>query len=197
MAHRGRGGTSAFTFQPLASRSIDPRASGMTGFTTPARREKSRMRSPSTFVTRDRRDRDRLPWAVHPAFGERQLLAHQILDRSKVRPHGPAAESADLTFDVEVDLAEENTDDDVERRLVGVASAEDLASRDPGGGHGAVDRLAAAVYEDGPEPDRFHEDDVLESSPGAAAGSSTPARRRASMTVSRSAELPGCSSRPR
>ncbi|MFO0842131.1 MAG: hypothetical protein U0797_06980 [Gemmataceae bacterium] len=56
----------------------------------------------------------------------------------------------------------ETADDDVERGGVGVAAALHLARPEAGGGHGPVDRLAAAVDEDRPQADGGHEDHVLE-----------------------------------
>ena len=56
----------------------------------------------------------------------------------------------------------QHADDDGERGVVGVAAAQHLARLQAGLGHGPVDRLAAAVDQDGPHADRLHEDDVLQ-----------------------------------
>ena len=79
-----------------------------------------------------------------------------------VQADGPAAELADLRTMSALISCEQDADDDVERGVVGVAAAVDLARLEAGGGHGAVDRLAAAVDQDGPQADGRHEDDVLQ-----------------------------------
>ena len=78
------------------------------------------------------------------------------------RPTARPPSSRICAHDAGVDLVEQDADDDGERGVVGVAAALDLARLEAGGGHGPVDRLAAAVDEDRPQADRLHEDDVLQ-----------------------------------
>ena len=61
--------------------------------------------------------------------------------------------------------SQQDADDDGQRGVVGVAAALDLARLQAGGGHGPVDRLAAAVDQDRPHADGLHEDDVLQRGP--------------------------------
>src|SRR5262249_33681347 len=103
------------------------------------------------------------PFAV--AAGQEQLFAAEVLERAEVLPDGPPAQPADLRLDAGVDLFQQDADDDVERVVVGVAAALALTRFQAGLGHGAVDRLAAAVDQDGPHADRLHEDDILQRGP--------------------------------
>src|SRR5439155_9044310 len=61
-----------------------------------------------------------------------------------------------------VDLVAQDLDHDAERGVVGDAATLKLFGRQAGGGHRAIDRLAAAVDQDGPQADGLHEHDVLQ-----------------------------------
>src|SRR5262249_31078641 len=93
--------------------------------------------------------------------GEGHALAEEDGERGAMQADGAAAELPNGGDDAGVDFVDEDADDDLQRGGVGVAAALDLAGDEAGGGHGAVDRLAAAVDEDWAQPDGGHEDDIL------------------------------------
>src|SRR5262245_44295745 len=76
----------------------------------------------------------------------------------------PAAQLANVLFDLEIDFLQQDTNDDGESFIVGVAPAQYLARLQTGGRHGPVDRLAAAVHQHRPQADGRHKVDSLKSS---------------------------------
>ena len=93
---------------------------------------------------------------------QQQFLAEETLQRIGMQGNSAAAEVPNLPHNSGVDLVEEYLDDDAEGGVISVAAAEDFSGLDAGDIHGPVDGLSAAVNEDGPHSDRFHEDDVLQ-----------------------------------
>ena len=150
------------------------------------RHDAGRRRSPRSSARVDARHLADAAEVDRPAVGagQQQLFAEEALQRAGVQADGPAAELADLRDDAGVDLLEQDADDDRQRGVVGVAAALDLARLQTGRGHGAVDRLAAAVDQDRAHADRLHEDDVLQR--GRRASGSSMALPPSLMTVSRS-----------
>ncbi len=107
---------------PSASSASD----GMTG-TTPAA-QKSRIKSTSTRVTLPTRPRS---IGSPSAPGNRSFSPMQVLERTQMRPDGPAAQGANLLLDAGVDFLEQHLHDDGQRFVVGIAAALDFARLQP------------------------------------------------------------------
>ena len=91
---------------------------------------------------------------------ERELLPEEDVGREEVERHGAAAVFLDLRREVVVEFGGKHLLDDVERGLIGVATALYESRLDAHLIHRTADRLAAAMNDHHAHAERRHEDDV-------------------------------------